>query len=221
MTQPSCYICPMPIVEQSCVLRESPERLWNILSDLRNWSYLFSTRTWLRRIKPSFELLEGTGADMSFQVSYGWSFREKWMMTQWRPPEYLAAAGRSFLYRCPLHDAGLAFALAAIGPLETRVDCCLELEPFPPPPPGQDAARVLRGKGDAQPVSGVLGALDGTAGTRISRRPCGTSSSARANDARLHALRVRRKRSTPPRRPTPPWRCWPMRQPRRRVASPI
>ena len=69
---------------------------------------------------------------MSFQVSYGWSFREKWMMTQWRPPEYLAAAGRSFLYRCPLHDAGLAFALAAIGPLETRVDCCLELEPFPP-----------------------------------------------------------------------------------------
>ena len=132
MTQPSCYICPMPIVEQSCVLRESPERVWSILSDLRNWSYLFSTRTWLRRIKPSFELLEGTGADMRFQVSYGRSFREKWMMTEWRPPEYLAAAGRSFLYRCPLHDAGLAFALAAIGPLETRVDCCLELEPFPP-----------------------------------------------------------------------------------------
>ena len=117
----------MATVRHSIVLREKPQRVWDLVSNFNNWGYLTRPDSLLNSKKAEFQSLGGTGQGMRFQISTNGKSGQTWQIHEWVPPRRLSAftaASGGGLYAV---SSWFSCDIAPVDSLDTRLDMRFEI----------------------------------------------------------------------------------------------
>jgi hypothetical protein len=110
--------------ERSVVVSASPEKIWAVLTELSNWDALTKSIGVFRSIRPNFRIVPPSipGPGMRFSVSVKSDVMQVWEVTEWVPPQRFSASAVWCKYRFFAVDSSLAFTIAPVDTLDTKVD---------------------------------------------------------------------------------------------------
>ncbi|HAM35568.1 MAG TPA: hypothetical protein DEB40_02045 [Elusimicrobia bacterium] len=119
----------MLTAESTAQIDLPPQKIWEYLSDIETWEYLWKTPLWFSTLTHKFRLEEGSMPGPNavvIQESRGTIV--KWKVTEWLPPQkiVLAARMREWLAH---YDAILTFTIIPKTSLATEVHARLVFEP--------------------------------------------------------------------------------------------
>jgi uncharacterized protein YndB with AHSA1/START domain len=117
----------MATAEKSFVVQATPQKVWAIISELKNWDELTAAYLRFSIQKSRFELVAGSGAGARFKVSVGRKVIQEGAIERWEPPRLIALRTRSMTRGFACSESSLTVAIAPQTALTTRVDLRQEL----------------------------------------------------------------------------------------------
>lgn len=122
----------MPAVaEKSFTLQEKPQKLWDALSTIENWTMLGATRSFKESFQLVYEVLPGQvpGPGMKFRILSAGVPIQDWQIDEWQPPKRFTAATITTYgdYSLMNVEAKMEVVVAAVDSLDTKVDIRFEL----------------------------------------------------------------------------------------------